>query len=55
MFLASYPELPAYTQTFTRSYFLSHRKAGRSGQFGDVMLMTPGRGLEECLGGIEND
>ena len=47
--VASYSDLPARTQTFMRSYFLSHRKAGRSGQFGDVMVMSPGRGSEECM------
>ena len=29
--IASYPDLPAYTQIFTRGHFLSHGKAGRSG------------------------
>ena len=33
---ASYPDLPAHTQIFTRNYFLSHQKAGRSGRLGDV-------------------
>ena len=47
--VASYPDLPAHMQTFTRNYFLSHRKAGRSGRFGDVVMMSPGRGLEESL------
>ena len=47
--VASYPDLPAHMQVFMRGYFLSHWKAGRSGRFGDVMMMSPGHGLEKCL------
>ena len=47
--IASYPDLPAHTQTFTCNYFLSHQKAERSCRFGDVMMMSPGCGSEECL------
>ena len=36
--VASYPDLPAYTQTFTHDFFLP----GRSGRFGDVMVMSHG-------------
>ena len=46
--LALYPDLPTLMQSLTHGYFLSHQKAGRSGPFGDVMVMTPGHGLEEC-------
>ena len=38
-----------HMQTFMRGCILSHQKAGRSGRFVDVMMMSPGRGLEECL------
>ena len=40
MRIASYPDLSAHTHTFMHDYFLSHRKAGRSGRFGDVMVMS---------------
>ena len=41
--VASYPDLPAHTQTFMHNYFW---KAGRSGWFDDVMVMSPGCCLE---------
>ena len=33
------PSIPTYRQTFTHHYFFTIRKGGRSGWFGDVMVM----------------
>ena len=39
----------SHANIYTRLFLIAHQKAGRSGQFGDVKMMSPGRGLEECL------
>ena len=43
--LASYP---SHANIYTKLYLITP-KSGRSGRFGDVMMMSIGCGLEECL------
>ena len=44
--LASFPDLLT-SKHYTRDYFFYPLNTGRSGRFGDVMMMSGGRGLEE--------
>ena len=43
--VASFPDLPAHLQTLYTQLFFYPLRAGRSGQFGDAMMMSGGRGL----------
>ena len=45
--VASFPDLPAHPQTLYARLFFYPLNAVRSGRFGDVMIMSGGRGLEE--------
>ena len=47
-YIASYPDLPARPRTLCAIISIySARKAGRSGRFCDVMIMSGGRGLPQ--------
>ena len=41
---SSFPDLPAHPQTLNARLFFYPLRAGRSGRFGDVMMMSGGRG-----------
>ena len=45
--IASFPDLPTHPQTLYAQLFFYPLNAGRSSGFGDVMMMSGGRGLEE--------
>ena len=51
--IASFPDLPAHPQTLYARLFFYPLKAGRSGRFGDVMMMSGGRGLARHGCGLE--
>ena len=53
LYVASFPHLPAHPQTIYAQLFFIHQKPVRSGQFGDVMMMSPGRGLARHGRGLE--
>ena len=52
-YVASFPDLPAHPQTLYARLFFYPLKAGRSGRFGDVKMMSGGRGLARHGRGLE--
>ena len=51
--VASFPDLPAHPQTLYTRLFFYPLKAGRSGRFYAIMMMSPGRGLARHGRGLE--